>query len=113
MSFKSTLIAVVACCVTTMATSRLNGDTIYYDNFSDGSATDGSPVTWTKFSQWPLTTVTVIDGDMHLSASRANELGLVGVREEFTDTSLRTQVRLIDATGEQGVGVIVRGDPDR
>lgn len=67
----------------------------FYDDFSDGNASDGSPVTWDP--SWSGSTLKVEDGSMIV----ANDVGLASawVREEYTDVSIRARMRLLEGHG--------------
>jgi hypothetical protein len=93
-------------------TNFASASTIFYDDFEDGSATDGSPVTWdTNLQRFPFTQFNVVDGNLRVSSSQVG-LGVVGVRDLATlgDTSIRAQVRLESGRSDQAAALFVRGN---
>ena len=81
----------VACCVltTTIWAQGAAGDTIFFDNFNDGNAGDGMPVTWVPGSgTWDASSGDyVATGSLpRVSRVLAHVLG---------DTSARTQARVV------------------
>jgi hypothetical protein len=90
--------------------SSARAETVFYDDFEDGSATDGKPVTWSTIPNWPFTTHNVLAGDMRVGVSAPDRSGVVGVPAlTLGDTSIRAQLRAEGQT-DQGFGVFVRGD---
>ena len=93
--------------VLTLAGSVATGGIVFRDDFEDGSATDGAPVTWTP---WPSRTGSfeVIDGDYVMTRPRNNEEMYCYVdKYTLADTSIRTQARLI-GSGAWWLGLIAR-----
>jgi hypothetical protein len=88
--------------------------TVFFDDFEDGSATDGNPVTWAPIPAWPLTTFSVSGGNLRVgvSTSEPNHTGLVAVHAvALGNMSIRTQVRFEGQSNpDEGPGVFVRGD---
>jgi hypothetical protein len=69
--------------------------TVFYDDFEDGSATDGSPVTWSLVSAWPQTTIGVDQGNLRIGTSRIDRSAVAGVQDlHLSTSSIRAQVRL-------------------
>jgi hypothetical protein len=84
--------------------------TVFYDDFEDGSATDGSPAAWEIVPNFPLTTINVNGGNLRVGASTPDRSGVAGVpAESLGDTSIRAQLRG-EGQGDQGFGVVIRGD---
>ena len=92
----------------------------WFDDFTDGDATDGSPLTWT-YNETPLTPgiYSATTGDFILSSPGGgsdNNLNLgASVDVTFTNTYVRTQALAQAAPGEPGtggnVGVLARFNP--
>lgn len=98
----------------------------WYDNFNDGNAEDGSPVTWTYNDLGALPGIhSAVTGDYLLSAPGDpdgdggadfddNSL-IASVNGDFTDTYVRTQALVLPGPneGELGgtLGVFARYDP--
>jgi hypothetical protein len=79
----------------TLVGSVATGEIVFLDDFEDGSATDGAPVTWS-----PLTGFTgsfdVIEGDFVMTRpSDIEEMYSFVNQYTLADTSIRTQARLI------------------
>jgi hypothetical protein len=95
--------------VLTLVGSVATGKLVFFDDFEDGSATDGAPVTWT-----PVTSASgsfeVIDGDFVLTRPSPIEEMYCYVDKYVTlaDTSIRTQARLIP--GGWWLGLFARGN---
>jgi hypothetical protein len=84
--------------------------TVFFDDFEDGSATDGNPVTWAVMSNWPLTAFNVSGGNFLVGASVADQPGVVVVPTvTLTNTSIRAQFRA-EGQSDQSFGVFARGD---
>ena len=89
------------------------------DNFNDGNAEDGSPVTWTynELGATPGDYVAT-SGDYTLSApgNTNNDSLLASVNVNFTNTYVRTQAAVVPGTLPEEVdgtlGVLARYDPD-
>jgi hypothetical protein len=89
------------------------------DDFNDGNAEDGSPVTWTynELGATPGNYVAT-SGDYTLSApgNTNNDSLLASVNVNFTDTYVRTQAAVLPGTLPEEVdgtlGVLARYDPD-
>jgi hypothetical protein len=94
--------------------SSARAATVFYDDFEDGSVTDGSPETWVKIANWPNTTFNVLGGNLTVGVSVPNpdRGGVVGVpAQTLADTSIRAQVRFDgESNPDEGSGVFVRGD---
>jgi hypothetical protein len=83
--------------------------TVFFDDFENGSATDGSPVQWEAVGGYPNTIFSVLQGDLRVGVSQANNSGVVTVPTVFLgDTSIRAQVRL-EGQSNEGVAIFVRG----
>jgi hypothetical protein len=96
--------------VLTLFGSVATGGIVFLDDFEDGSATDGAPVTWT-----PLPGMTgsfeVIDGDFLMTRpSNIEEMYSAVNQYTLADTSIRTQARLI-GSGAWWLGLLARGNP--
>ena len=112
---KTILIVLVLALVLTLFGSVATGGIVFLDDFEDGSATDGAPVTWT-----PVPGLTgsfeVIGGDYVLTRPTDSE-DMYCIVNQYTlaDTSIRTQARLIPggwwfgigARGNVGVGTYI------
>ncbi|MHC4521783.1 MAG: hypothetical protein ACYTAS_24585, partial [Planctomycetota bacterium] len=96
--------------------SVATGGIVFVDDFEDGSATDGAPVTWSSVSGF-AGSYEVVDGDYVLTRPTSYEEMYSGV-DQYTlaDTSIRTQARLIGsgawwfglgARNNRGVGTYV------
>lgn len=91
----------------------IHAETVFLDDFSDGSATDGNPARWEAF----YSTLNATSGDVVLSGGNrplgwlpyaiATNLGN-GQNPKFADTSIRTQLRLIRGSA-LGFGVRLDG----
>jgi hypothetical protein len=96
--------------VLTLVGSVATGGIVFLDDFEDGSATDGAPVTWTP---WPGATGSfeVIDGNFVMTRPSNNEEMYCYVDKYMTlaDTSIRTQARLIGSTA-WWLGLLARGN---
>jgi hypothetical protein len=96
--------------VLTLVGSVATGGIVFLDDFEDGSATDGAPVTWTP---WPGATGSfeVIDGDFVMTRPSNIEEMYCYVDKYMTqaDTSIRTQARLIGSTA-WWLGLLARGN---
>ena len=81
--------------VLTLVGSIATGGIVFLDDFEDGSATDGAPVTWSPVSG-NTGSYEVIDGDFVLTHPSNNE-EMYSIVNQYTlaDTSIRTQARLI------------------
>jgi hypothetical protein len=94
--------------------SLARAETVFYDDFEDGSATDGSPETWVTIANWPNTTFNVLGGNLTVGVSVPNpdRNGVVGVpAKTLGNTSIRAQVRFEgESNPDEGSGVFVRGD---
>lgn len=84
----------------------VSADAIFYDDFEDGSATDGDPVTWEP-RVYTNGLYEVINGDYVLTPNAAPQ-PLVAVVSGVTaqDVSLRTQIRVNGAAF--GIGLFAR-----
>ncbi|MHC4535781.1 MAG: LamG domain-containing protein [Planctomycetota bacterium] len=94
--------------VLTLVGSVATGKIVFLDDFEDGSATDGAPVTWS-----PVPGLTgnfeVIDGDFVLTRpSNIEEMFSVVNQYILADTSIRTQARLIGSNA-WWFGLFARG----
>jgi len=95
--------------VLTLVGSVATGEIVFLDDFEDGSATDGDPVTWS-----PVPGLTgsfeVIDGDYVLTRPTDSE-DMYCIVNQYTlaDTSIRTQARLI-GSGAWWFGIGARGN---
>jgi hypothetical protein len=88
----------VAVVVLTLVGSVATGGIVFLDDFEDGSATDGDPVTW---SPVPGATGSfdVTDGDYVMTRPTDIEEMYSGVNQyTLADTSIRTQARLIGSS---------------
>lgn len=63
----------------------------FYDDFSDGSATDGDPVAWDP--SWSGATIDVVDESLIISE---REFASVWTPDRYTDVSIRAQMRLLE-----------------
>jgi len=89
--------------------SIATGGIVFRDDFEDGSATDGAPVTWT-----PVPGMTgsfeVIDGDFVMTRpSNIEEMYSAVNQYTLADTSIRTQARLI-GSGAWWLALLARGN---
>jgi len=106
---KTISLVLVLVLVLTLVGSIARGGIVFLDDFEDGSATDGAPVTWT-----PVPSATgsfeVIDGDYVLTRPSPIEEMYCYVNQYTTlaDTSIRTQARLIP--GGWWLGLFTRGN---
>ncbi|MCP4256533.1 MAG: hypothetical protein GY774_03290 [Planctomycetes bacterium] len=93
----------------TLVCSVATGGIVFRDDFEDGSATDGAPVTWSPVSGF-AGSYEVIDGDYVLTRPTSYEEMYSGV-DQYTlaDTSIRTQARLI-GSGAWWFGLGARGN---
>jgi RNA polymerase sigma factor (sigma-70 family) len=91
--------------------SRVHAAQVYLDDFEDGSATDGSPVTWATHPNFPFTTLNVFGGNLRVGNSvLGNNYGVVSVPAfTLSDTSIRAQVR-IESQYDEAAAVFVRGN---
>jgi hypothetical protein len=81
--------------VLTLVGSVATGGIVFLDDFEDGSATDGVPVTWSP-APGATGSFEVIDGDYVLTRPRDTEEMYSRVNQyTLADTSIRTQARLI------------------
>jgi RNA polymerase sigma factor (sigma-70 family) len=86
--------------------------TVFFDDFEDGSATDGSPVAWQAATgRYPATTFSVLQGDLHLTVSQSNTSGsmFVPLPQALADASIQAVVRL-EGGGNDYAGVFARAD---
>jgi len=80
--------------VLTLVGSVATGGVVFLDDFEDGSATDGAPVTWSPMPGW-TGSFEVVDGDYVLTRPRDSEEMYSTVNQNaLGDTSVRTQGRL-------------------
>jgi RNA polymerase sigma factor (sigma-70 family) len=90
--------------------------TIFFDDFEDGSATDGSPVTWRPWTEGSAAngTFDASTGDFVLNPqSDVNSLGAVlDPAVNLANFSIRTQLRNsgIDDAATQGSGILIRAN---
>jgi hypothetical protein len=86
--------------------SVATGELVFLDDFEDGSATDGAPVTWSLVPGYNGS-CEVIDGDYVLTRPSPIEETYCYVNQymTLTDTSIRTQARLIPGGWWFGLGV--------
>ena len=83
--------------------------TVFYDDFDDGNAADGTPVTWVVQGAWPFGTFNVADGDLRVTATQSGSPAVIGVSAlTLGDASIRAQVRL-EGTSDESVAVFLRG----
>ncbi len=102
--------------VLTLVGSVTTGEIVFLDDFEDGSATDGAPVTWSPVPGYNGS-FDVIDGDYVLTRPTNREEMYCYVNQYMTlaDVSIRTQARLIPggwwfgigARGNVGVGTYI------
>jgi hypothetical protein len=86
--------------------------TVFFDDFEDGSATDGSPVAWQAATgRFPATSFSVLQGDLHLTVSQSNTIGtmFVPLPQALADASIQAVVRL-EGGGNDLAGVFARAD---
>jgi hypothetical protein len=83
--------------------------TVFFDDFEDGSVTDGTPVAWRAAQYLPNSIFNVVQGDLHVSAFPGTHVGAIGVDQPLGDTSIRAIVR-IDGVGDQNVGLVARAN---
>lgn len=84
--------------------------TIVYDDFEDGSVTDGSPAAWRPAMYLSAVSLySVVAGDLHVSTPPGVHVGGVGVPVTLGDTSIRAVVR-INGVGDQNVGIVARAN---
>ena len=90
------LISIVSVVSLTLSASAL-AQTVFFDDFEDGSAVDGMPVTWESGDS-----LTVEDGRLVVGGTSIAEAEVRGLN--LTDTSIRSQmkVREGDALGVAG-----------
>ncbi len=98
----------VLCAVAIAISASALAETVVFDDFSDGSATDGEPARWSMAFGG---TQTVEDGSLVITALSPTfpASRLVTPIANFTDISVRTQMRLLE--GEM-IGFGVRYNPD-
>jgi hypothetical protein len=91
-------------------------DTILFDDFNDGNATDGSPWTWRPWTEGGTAngTFDASTGDLVLTPQSGNNT-LAAVLQpavNLADLSIRTQLSNTGANNPdtQGTGFVVRGD---
>jgi len=84
--------------------SVATGEIVFFDDFEDGSATDGAPVTWSPVPGF-AGSYEVIDGDYVLTRPTDIE-EMYSFVDQYTlaDTSIRTQARLIPGGWWFGLG---------
>lgn len=88
--------------------SAAMGNTIFYDDFNDGSATDGSPRTWTPVIGYHNGTFDASSGDYLIVPATAEDVLITGILDEvLSDTSIRAQVRTSGANDD--IALIARG----
>jgi len=81
--------------VLTLVGSVATGEIVFLDDFEDGSATDGAPVTWSPMPGF-TGSFEVIEGDYVLTRPRdIEEMYSFVDQHTLADTSIRTQARLI------------------
>ena len=86
-----------------------SADTVFFDNFSDGNAADGMPVTWDPLAGFPGT-FDASSGDFVLTPSNRAIVATVPALV-LGDVSIRSQVRVLDQpTSGGGVELIARGN---
>ena len=92
--------------VLTLVGSIARGGIVFRDDFEDGSATDGAPVTWSPVPGYNGS-FDVIDGDYVLTHPTNSEEMFCYANQYMTlaDTSVRTQARLIPGGWWFGLGV--------
>ena len=92
----------IACCVLTsmICAQAASADTIFFDDFNDGNAGDGMPVTWVPGSG----TWNASSGDYVATGSLPSRVSRVSDRV-FGDISARTQARVV---GNVGAALAVR-----
>jgi hypothetical protein len=86
-----------------------SADTIFFDDFSDGNAADGMPVTWAPLAGFPGT-FDASSGDYVLSPS--NRAIVATVPDLILgDVSIRAQARMLESPATRGgVELIARGN---
>ncbi len=89
--------------------NRVIADDLFIDTFEDGSATDGSPVTWTPHPNPLFQGRYQVDaGDYVISTIAVNDVAVTLVPEIIvSDVSIRAQVRM---TGSGETGLLARGN---
>lgn len=92
------------------ARNTASAGTNFKDVFSDGSISDGTPVTWTPILEgWPGTQYDVVDGNLRVFGANPGDLALLAALDYVErDMSIRARVRL-DSNVNEGVGIFVRG----
>jgi hypothetical protein len=86
-----------------------SANTIFFDNFNDGNAQDGTPVSWVPVSGFPGT-FDASSGDFFLAPSQR---AITAAVPAFTldDASIRTQVRILQPSAPGGgVELLARGN---
>jgi hypothetical protein len=106
--YKSLMFSASFVVVLTLVGSVATGEIVFFDDFEDGSTTDGAPVTWS-----PVPGLTgsfeVIDGDYVLTRPmNIEEMFSVVNQYTLADTSIRTQARLIGSNA-WWFGLFARG----
>ena len=94
-----------------LGTGSAQADTIFYDDFSDGSvtndvpvATDGTPVRWAEDPSNPSsTTLDASSGDLVIS-SDGDFASAVAEQFNFVNSSIRTRIRRINNSDVIGIG---------
>ena len=108
MSKKSTCTVAVAGLLTAALCVGASADTIFFDDFNDGNATDGSPVTWVPVPGFPGT-FDASSGDYLLAPS---DRSIVATVPQFmpANVSVRTQVRFLEPSSPGGVEILARAN---
>lgn len=70
----------------------------FIDDFEDGDATDGSPVTWVPSATYSGGTREVVDGDYVIGHNSAASSVVEG-SDELADISICTQLRIVASSG--------------
>lgn len=98
------LISIVSVVSLTLSASAL-AQTVFFDDFEDGSAVDGMPVTWESTGNEPAS-LTVEDGRLVVGGTRYAQAEVRGLG--LADTSIRSQLKTREG---DAIGVGVRYDP--
>ena len=100
---------IVTCSLAVASSAAASADTIFFVDFNDGNAQDGTPVTWVPLSGFPGT-FDASNGDYVLSPS--DRAIVATVPDLFLgDVSIRAQARMLELPATRGgIELIARGN---
>jgi hypothetical protein len=100
----------VATCLLAFAISAgTSASTIFYEDFNDGNAADGNPVSWLEVPGFPGT-FDASSGDYFLAPSQRAIVTTVPALK-LQDVSIRAQVRILESSAPRGgVELLARAD---